>query len=92
MPGKKKGKGKKESAGKKGKNSNVFTPSHANVLHTSGLSDAYKGKIYHLPILISRSGFTSWGVKLAQQTNLTLIGRAKGKKYISLSGHHRLKF
>ena len=45
-----------------------------------------------IPILISRSGFTSWGVKLAQQTNLTLIGRAKGKKYISLSGHHRLKF
>ena len=45
-----------------------------------------------LPILISRSGFTSWGVELAQQTNLTLIGRAKGKKYITLSGHHRLKF
>ena len=45
-----------------------------------------------MPILISRSGFTSWGVDLALQTNLTLIGRAKGKKYISLSGHHRVKF
>ena len=45
-----------------------------------------------VPILISRSGFTSWGVNLAQQTNLTLIGRAKGKKYISLSGHQRVKF
>jgi len=43
-----------------------------------------------MPILISRSGFTSWGVELAQQTNLTLIGRAKGKKYITLSGHHRV--
>ena len=43
-----------------------------------------------IPILISRSGFTSWGVELAQQTNLTLIGRAKGKKYITLSGHHRV--
>ena len=43
-----------------------------------------------IPILISRSGFTSWGVELAQQTNLTLIGRAKGKKYIVLSGHHRV--
>jgi len=45
-----------------------------------------------IPILISRSGFTSWGVELAKQTNLTLIGRAKGKKYIILSGHHRVKY
>ena len=45
-----------------------------------------------IPILISRSGFTSWGVELAQKTNLTLIGRAKGKKYVSLSGLHRIKF
>ena len=43
-----------------------------------------------IPILISRSGFTSWGVELAKKTNLTLIGRAKGKKYIVLSGHHRI--
>ena len=45
-----------------------------------------------IPILISRSGFTSWGVELAKQANLTLVGRAKGKKYITLSGHHRVKF
>jgi len=43
-----------------------------------------------IPILISRSGFTSWGVELANKTNLTLIGRAKGKKYTSLSGTHRI--
>jgi len=43
-----------------------------------------------IPILISRSGFTSWGVELANKTNLTLIGRAKGKKYITLSGAHRI--
>jgi len=43
-----------------------------------------------IPILISRSGFTSWGVELAQKTNLTLIGRAKGKRYIVLSGIQRL--
>ncbi len=43
-----------------------------------------------MPILISRSGFTSWGVALAKKTNLTLIGRAKGKKYITLSGHQRV--
>ena len=45
-----------------------------------------------IPILMSRSGFTSWGVSLANTTNLTLIGRAKGKKYIVLSGHHRIKY
>ena len=44
-----------------------------------------------VPILISRSGFTSWGVELAKKTNLTLIGRAKGKKYIVLSGEKRIE-
>ena len=44
-----------------------------------------------IPILISRSGFTSWGVELARKTNLTLIGRAKGKRYTVLSGAHRIK-
>ena len=50
-----------------------------------------KTVIMGIPILISRSGFTSWGVKLARKTNLTLIGRAKGKKYITLSGQNRIK-
>ena len=45
-----------------------------------------------IPILISRSGFTSWGVELAKKTNITLIGRAKGKKYIVLSGHNRVSY
>ena len=45
-----------------------------------------------IPILISRSGFTSWGVELAQLSNLTLIGRAKGKKYVALSGQQRVRF
>ena len=49
-----------------------------------------KTVIMGMPILISRSGFTSWGVELAKKTNLTLIGRAKGKKYILLSGQHRV--
>src|SRR5215208_1752566 len=31
-----------------------------------------------IPILISRSGFTAWGVELARKSNLTLIGRAGG--------------
>lgn len=45
-----------------------------------------------LPILISRSGFTASGVELARQANLTLIGRAKGKRFICLSGAERLIF
>ena len=43
-----------------------------------------------IPILISRSGFTAWGIELARKANLTLIGRAKGKKFIILSGEKRL--
>ena len=45
-----------------------------------------------IPILISRSGFTAWGVELARQAGLTLIGRAKGKRFIALSGEERIVF
>ena len=43
-----------------------------------------------IPILLSRSGFTAWGVELAQQVGLTLIGRAKGARFTLLSGRERL--
>ncbi len=45
-----------------------------------------------IPILVSRSGFTAWGVELARQANLTLIGRARGKRFIALSGEERIVF
>ena len=45
-----------------------------------------------IPILISRSGFTAWGVDLARQAGLTLIGRAKGKRFIALAGAERIIF
>ena len=45
-----------------------------------------------LPILISRSGFTAWGVELAKQAGLTLIGRAKGNRFLCVSGADRLVF
>ena len=45
-----------------------------------------------IPILISRSGFTAWGVELARRANLTLIGRAKGKRFLCVSGGDRLVF
>jgi FdhD protein len=45
-----------------------------------------------IPILISRSGFTAWGVDLARQAGLTLIGRAKGRRFVALSGSERIVF
>jgi FdhD protein len=43
-----------------------------------------------IPILVSRSGFTAWGVELARQAGLTLIGRAKGARFLVLSGPDRV--
>ncbi len=43
-----------------------------------------------IPILVSRSGFTAWGVDLAREAGLTLIGRARGKRFVVLSGEERL--
>jgi FdhD protein len=45
-----------------------------------------------IPILVSRSGFTAWGVELARQANLTLIGRAKGRRFVALAGESRIVF
>ncbi len=45
-----------------------------------------------IPILISRSGFTAWGVELARSANLTLVGRARGKRFVALAGEARILF
>jgi FdhD protein len=45
-----------------------------------------------IPILISRSGFTAWGVELARKANLTLIGRARGRRFVALAGEKRIVF
>ncbi|MDP7652472.1 MAG: formate dehydrogenase accessory sulfurtransferase FdhD [Rhodospirillales bacterium] len=45
-----------------------------------------------IPILVSRSGFTAWGVDLARQAGLTLIGRCKGKRFLTLAGNERVLF
>ena len=44
-----------------------------------------------IPILLSRSGFTSWAVEIARKKNLTMIGRLRGKRMSILSGKFRLK-
>ncbi|MCI2399576.1 formate dehydrogenase accessory sulfurtransferase FdhD [Aliiroseovarius subalbicans] len=43
-----------------------------------------------IPTLASRSGFTAWGVEIAREVGLTLIGRMKGQRFVCLSGEDRL--
>ena len=43
-----------------------------------------------IPVLASRSGFTAWGVEIARQVGLTLIGRMRGQRFVCLSGEERL--
>jgi FdhD protein len=45
-----------------------------------------------IPVLVSRSGFTAWGVELARKAGLTLIGRARGKRFIAMAGADRIIF
>ncbi len=46
----------------------------------------------NIPILVSRSGFTAWGVELARQAHLTLIGRARGRRFVALAGQDRIVY
>src|SRR5580704_149764 len=79
----------------------------AGYMHLNGISPAGKifyttGRLtsemviktvqMRIPILISRSGFTAWGVDLAQRAGLTLIGRAKGRRFVALAGAERIVF
>ena len=43
-----------------------------------------------IPVLASRSGFTAWGVRIAQEVGLTVIGRMKGRRYLCVAGAERL--
>ena len=43
-----------------------------------------------IPVLASRSGFTAWGVDIARQVGLTVIGRMRGHRFQCLSGNERL--
>jgi len=49
-----------------------------------------KTALMEIPILVSRSGFTAWGVELANDLGMTLIGRLRGKRFLCLSGKERL--
>ncbi|MCZ4254508.1 formate dehydrogenase accessory sulfurtransferase FdhD [Sulfitobacter sp. G21635-S1] len=63
------------------------------ILYTTGRLTSemvIKTAMMGIPVLVSRSGFTAWGVEIARQVGLTLIGRLKGRRFICLSGAERL--
>ena len=64
------------------------------ILYTTGRLTSemvIKTVLMRIPILASRSGFTAWGVELARKSNLTMIGRLRGKRYQLLSGEKRIE-
>jgi FdhD protein len=63
------------------------------ILYTTGRLTSemvIKTALMGIPILASRSGFTAWGVDIARQVGLTLIGRLRGQRFVCLSGDERL--
>jgi FdhD protein len=63
------------------------------ILYTTGRLTSemvIKTAMMGIPVLASRSGFTAWGVEIAQQVGLTLIGRMRGQRFVCLSGENRL--
>lgn len=70
-------------------------PAHDKIFYTTGRLTSemvIKTVRMGIPILASRSGFTAWGVDLARKANLTLIGRARGKRFVALAGLERIVF
>jgi FdhD protein len=68
---------------------------HDKIFYTTGRLTSemvIKTVKMRIPVLVSRSGFTAWGVELALKAGLTLIGRARGKRFVALSGQQRLVF
>ena len=63
------------------------------ILYTTGRLTSemvIKTAMMGIPVLASRSGFTAWGVEIAREVGLTLIGRMRGQRFQCLSGEDRL--
>ncbi|WP_114963484.1 formate dehydrogenase accessory sulfurtransferase FdhD [Tritonibacter mobilis] len=63
------------------------------ILYTTGRLTSemvIKTAMMGIPVLASRSGFTAWGVEIARQVGLTLIGRMRGQRFVCLAGEERL--
>lgn len=64
------------------------------ILYTTGRLTSemvIKAVMMKLPIIASRSGFTAWGVELARKSQITMIGRLRGRTFTILSGNERIK-
>jgi FdhD protein len=65
-------------------------PAHDKIFYTTGRLTSemvIKTVRMGIPILISRSG-----LELARKANLTLVGRARGKRFVALAGENRIVF
>ncbi|WP_019297120.1 sulfurtransferase FdhD [Leisingera sp. ANG1] len=63
------------------------------ILYTTGRLTSemvIKTAMMGIPVLASRSGFTAWGVEIAREVGLTLIGRMRGQRFVCLAGEERL--
>ena len=63
------------------------------ILYTTGRLTSemvIKTALMGIPVLASRSGYTAWGVEIAREVGLTLIGRMRGRRFVCLSGEDRL--
>lgn len=71
---------------------NNISPDDKTLYTTGRLTSemVIKTALMGIPALASRSGFTAWGVEIATQVGLTLIGRMRGKRFTCLSGADRL--
>jgi FdhD protein len=68
-------------------------PAADKLLYTTGRLTSemvIKTALMGVPALASRSGFTAWGVEIARDVGLTLIGRMRGKRFLCLAGENRL--
>ena len=68
-------------------------PAEDKILYTTGRLTSemvIKTAMMGIPALASRSGFTAWGVDIAREVGLTLIGRMRGQRFVCLSGEERL--
>lgn len=63
------------------------------ILYTTGRLTSemvIKTALMGIPVLASRSGFTAWGVEIAREVGLTLVGRMRGRRFMCLAGEERL--
>jgi len=68
-------------------------PTEDKILYTTGRLTSemvIKTALMGIPALVSRSGFTAWGVDIARDLGMTLIGRLRGRRFLCLSGEEHL--